>query len=166
MQAFLDARRDPNVPLRILGYTKVYIDVAATIDVDDNYPRRATLAAAQAALNPGLNPDNTAGYFAFERLEFGQSIYLSTVYAELQRVSGVRDATITTLRRLDPLVSTRPNQSLFVDATITTLHRLDRPSTEPGDIPIQPTELVVIDPTENSSSKLTITLGKGGYIDT
>ena len=49
LRSFLDRRRDPNVPLRILDFTPIYIDVAAIIDVKDNYPRQATLAAAQAA---------------------------------------------------------------------------------------------------------------------
>ncbi len=148
LRNFLDKRRDPNVPLRILDFKPVYIDVAAVIDVKDNYPRQATLAAAQAALNPGLNPDNTAGYFSFERLEFGQSIHLSAVYAVLQSVPGVRDVLITTLRKL-------PED-----------HDL---SSVRDDIFIRPTELAVIanDPADKSNQygKVTIHLGKGGFVD-
>jgi len=148
LRSFLDKRRDPNVSLRLLDFTPVYIDVAARVDVKDNYPRQATLAAALAALNPGLNPDGTAGYFAFERLEFGQGIHLSTVYAVLQNVPGVSDVLITTLRRLDQ----------------------DRdPSTVRDDIFIRPTELAVIknDPTDRSNQfgKVVVSLGKGGFAD-
>jgi predicted phage baseplate assembly protein len=148
LRSFLDKRRDPNVPLRILDFTPIYIDVAAIIDVKDNYPRQATLAAAQAALNPGLNPDNTAGYFAFERLEFGQSIHLSAVYAVLQNVPGVSDVLITTLRRLD---------------------QDQDPATVRDDIFIRPTELAVIKnaPSDmsNQFGKAVVSLGKGGFAD-
>lgn len=148
LRSFLDKRRDPNVPLRILDFTPIYIDVAAIIDVKDNYPRQATLAAAQAALNPGLNPDNTTGYFAFERLAFGQSIHLSAVYAVLQNVPGVSDVLITTLRRLD---------------------QDQDPATVRNDIFIRPTELAVIknDPSDKSNQfgKVAVTLGKGGFAD-
>jgi predicted phage baseplate assembly protein len=148
LRSFLDKRRDPNMPLRILDFTPVYIDVAATVDILDQYPRQATYNAVLAALNPGLNPDGTAGYFAFQRRQFGQSIHLSAVYAALQDVPGVADALITTLRRLD----------LDPD-----------PATVRNDIFIRPTELAVIenDPadTGNQFGKLTITLGVGGYAD-
>jgi hypothetical protein len=148
LRSFLDGRRDPNVPLRIRDYTPVYIDVAATVDIENQYPHQGTYYAVLAALNPGLNADNTAGYFAFERLQFGQSIHLSAVYAVLQGIPGVADAHITTLRRLD---------------------QDHDPTTVRNDIFIRPTELAVIknDPTDtgNQFGKLTITAA-GGYADT
>lgn len=149
LRAFLDKRRDPNVPLRMIDFTPVYIDVAATIDLLDQYPRQATLNAVLAALNPGLNPDGTPGYFAFEHMQFGESVHLSAVYAAIQAVAVVRDATITTMRRLD------------LDSD---------PATVRDSIFIRPTEIVVIanDPadTANQRGKLVITLGEGGFIDT
>ena len=149
LRAFLDKRRDPNVPLRMIDFKPVYIDVAATIDLLDQYPRQATLNAVLAALNPGLNPDGTPGYFAFERMQFGENVHLSAVYSALQAVAGVRDATITTLRRLD------------LDSD---------PATVRDTIFIRPTEIAVIanDPadTANQRGKLVITLGEGGFIDT
>ena len=150
LRAFLDARRDPNVSLRIGDYTPVYIEVAATIDVLDAYPRQGTLDKVQAALNPGVNPDGTAGFFAFQSLDFGQSIYLSAVYAALQSVEGVSAATITTLRRLSP-----------PDADID-------PAALRGHIFIRPGELAVIanDPTDPGKGTLTLSLGQGGYVDT
>jgi len=150
LRAFLDARRDPNVSLRIGDYTPVYIEVAATIDVLDAYPRQGTLAKAQAAFNPGVNADGTAGFFAFQSLDFGQSIYLSAVYAALQDVEGVSTATITTLRRLSP-----PD----ADADPTTVR---------DHIFIRPGELAVIanDATDPGKGTLTLSLGKGGYLDT
>ena len=148
LRSFLDARRDPNVPLRIIDVTPVYVDVAVTVDIDDRFPQQATLARVQAALNPGLNPDGSVGYFAFERLEFGQSLHLSAVYAAVQAVSGVRDARVTTLRRLD------------LDAA--------DPSKVRDDIVVRPTEIVVVqnDPNDPSKGRVIVTRGLGGFVDT
>jgi predicted phage baseplate assembly protein len=148
LRSFLDKRRDPNVPLRILDFTPVYVDVALTVDVDDRFPRQATLAQVQAALRPGLNADGTPGYFAFERLQFGESIHLSAVYAAVHAVAGVRDATITRLRRMD------------LDAGDPTKVR--------DDIFVQPTEIAVIqdDPTDPARGRVAVVLGGGGFVDT
>ena len=148
LRSFLDKRRDPNVPLRILDFTPVYVDVALTVDVDDRFPRQATLARVQAALRPALNADGTPGYFAFERLQFGESIHLSAVYAAVHAVAGVRDATITRLRRMD------------LDAGDPTKVR--------DDIFVQPTEIAVIqdDPTDPARGRVAVVLGSGGFVDT
>ncbi len=61
----MDAQRDPNVELRLRDVTPVYLDVEAIIDVEPLASRRDTLADAVAALNPGTNPDGTAGFFSF-----------------------------------------------------------------------------------------------------
>jgi hypothetical protein len=150
LRLFLDARRDPNVPLRIVNFVPVYIEVAATIDVEDQYPREGTLAQVRAALNPGTNPDGTSGYFAFESLDFGESIHLSALYAALQAVEGVRSATVTTLRRLTP-----PD----ADTDPTTVRET---------ILIRPAEVAVItnDPLNADMGTLTLSLGVGGFIDT
>jgi predicted phage baseplate assembly protein len=146
LRSFLDQRRDPNVSLRITDFIPVFIQVNATIEIFPEFPQQATIAAAQAALNPAVNPDGTAGFFAFERLGFGESIHLSAVYAQLQSVPGVKDAVITTLRRLD--TDTDPlkvRDSIF----------------------IRPIELAVItnDPAQPDKGSLSIT-GTGGFIDT
>jgi predicted phage baseplate assembly protein len=148
LRSFLDTRRDSNVPLRIIDFTPVYIDMAVTVDIDDRFPQQATLASVQAALNPGLNPDGSAGYFAFERVGFGQNIHLSAVYAAVQAVPGIHDARITTLRRMD------------LDAA--------DPSIVRDDIFIRPTEIAVIqnDPADPSKGRLTVTRGTGGFVDT
>jgi len=95
-----------------------------------------------------LNPDGSVGYFAFERLEFGQSLHLSAVYAAVQAVSGVRDARVTMLRRLD------------LDAA--------DPSKVRDDIVVRPTEIVVVqnDPNDPSKGRVIVTRGLGGFVDT
>ena len=147
LRTFLDQRRDPNVPLRILDFTPVYVDVALAIQIDDRSPRQATLTAAQQALNPVVNPDGTPGYFAFERLQFGESIHLSAVYAAVQNIAGVQSAVIGTLRRMD------------LDAA--------DPSVVRDDIFIRPREIAVIgnDPAQPLQGQLVIT-AQGGFQDT
>jgi hypothetical protein len=147
LRNFLDRRRDPNVPLRVVDFIPVFLDAAAAIDVDDRFPRLATLARVQAALRPGPNPDGPPGYFAFERLQFGQSIHLSDLYAAVQAVPGVRGAVVTALRRLD----------LDTD-----------PATVREDIFIRPTELAVVgnDPGDPAKGTLTVTWREGGFVDT
>jgi uncharacterized phage protein gp47/JayE len=139
LRLFLDERRDSNIPLRIQDFASVLIQVAVEVDIDSHAPQQATFSRVQAALNPGLNPDGSLGFFAFERLDFGQSIYLSALYAGLQAIPGVDDVTVTTLRRTG-----------------------EPPSTVPHDIDIQPDEIVMIDPTPGS---LAVT-GQGGFRDT
>jgi hypothetical protein len=149
LRVYLDQRRDPNVPLRLGDYTPVYITVAATIDVEDRFPRLATLASVQAALFPGLNADGTPGFFAFDRLQFGEGLALATLYATIQAVPGVRDATITAFARLDLSPAPLPN------AVLNAIH-------------VAPTELITIvnNPNDPTTGTLSITLGEGGFIDT
>ncbi len=126
LRRFLDGRRDPNVVLRIVDFTPVPLEVEATIDLDDRFPRQATLAAAQAAGNT---------FFAFENLDFGQSIHLSSLYAALLAVSGVVDANITTLRRADDASGLNVADTIFIR------------------------------PTEIASGSFLVTLGQGGFAD-
>jgi predicted phage baseplate assembly protein len=147
LRSFLDQRRDPNVPLRILDFTRIYVDIVVTIDLDDRVPRQETFARVQAALNPGLNPDGTSGYFAFESLDFGQSLHLSAIYAFIQNIPGVSDANVTRFRRMD------------LDADNLTMVR--------DDILIGPTEIAVIGNDSNQPDQgfLTIAQGTGGFVD-
>jgi predicted phage baseplate assembly protein len=147
LRNFLDRRRDPNMPLRVVDFLPVYLDVGVAIDVDDRFPRLATVARVQAALRPGPNPDGQPGYFAFERLQFGQSIHLSSLYAAVQAVPGVRGAVVTVLRRLD----SDADSGVVQDAIL-----------------IRPTELAVVgnDPGEPGKGTLTVTWREGGFIDT
>ena len=146
LRRFLDSRRDVNIPLVLRDYDPVWVDMAATIDVDDVYGRQATLRAAIAALNYRANADGSPAFIA--EFGFGESVYASAVYAALQAVTGVRAATVTTLRRV-------PDDS---DPTLVR-----------SVIPIGPFERAVIgnqaDDTGNQFGKLAISLGIGGFAD-
>ncbi len=146
LRRFLDDHRDPNVALRVQHFSPVFVDIAVNVRIDDNSPHQATLDRVQAALNPVPNPDGSRGFFAFERLAFGQSIFLSAIYAVVQAVPGVSDATITTLRRSGPPPA-------------------DSPTVAPHDIIVGLTEIAVIDATDPSKGSLTIS-GQGGFSDT
>ena len=109
LRRFLDQRRDPNVALRIVDFTPIFLNVAVTVDIDDRFPRTATLSRAQAALSD---------FFAFERLDLGVSIHLSDIYAALLAVAGVTDANVTTLGRVDdPDSAQNVQDTIFIGAT-------------------------------------------------
>jgi predicted phage baseplate assembly protein len=143
LRSFLDKRRDPNVPLRILDFTPVFVDVALTVDLLDQYPRQATFANVQAALSPA----SSTGYFDFSHLDFGENLHLSALYQAVQNVPGVSDVNITTFRRMD------------LDAASPNLVR--------DDIFISPTQIAVIgnDPAHPEHGLLTLTQGTGGFVD-
>jgi hypothetical protein len=145
LRRFLDSHRDPNVLLRLQDFTPVYLDVAVQVDIDTRFPQHATLSQVQAALNPGVNPDGSFGYFAFERLQFGQTIFLSAVYAIVQNIPGVKDVAISSLRRVGPGATEPPG----------TAH----------DVVVGSTEIAVIGPPGAGTGQLTVT-GQGGFLDT
>jgi len=146
LRRFLDNRRDPNVSLRIQDFNPIFIDVAVDVEIDPHFPHQGTLNQVQAALNPGINPDGNTGYFAFQSLQLGQSIYLSALYTVVQTVPGVKDANIISLRRLGPVLA-------------------DPVLSAPHDILVGPTEIISMDNSGTSPSQLTVT-GQGGFLDT
>jgi len=145
LRRFLDNHRDPNVLLRLQDFSPVYIEVMVQVEIDSRFPQHATLSQVQAALNPGKNPDDTAGYFAFDSLQFGQTIFVSAVYAVVQNIPGVKDATITSLRRVGP--------------------GAPEPIGPPHDIVVGPTEIATIGTQGAGQGQLTVT-GQGGFVDT
>jgi hypothetical protein len=177
LRSYLDNHRDPNVLLRFQDFSPVYIELIVEVEIDSHFPQNATLASVQAALNPGQNPDGSFGYFAFQNLQFGQPIFLSAVYAVVQNIPGITNATITSLRRIGPQIATFTNLSRIplkffsVSRTLATnLNKItsagvDPPGTPPHDILIGPTEIAVIGALGSNQGQLIVT-GSGGFIDT
>jgi hypothetical protein len=95
LRDFLDARRDPNQPMVIVDFAPVTVDLAVTIEPDPDQLDEVVQGAVAAALSAERNPDGSLGLFAFEALDFGQSVHLSDVYARVQGVPGVRAAVVT-----------------------------------------------------------------------
>jgi predicted phage baseplate assembly protein len=143
LRRFLDGRRDPNVRLRIQDFTPVYLAVTVQVVINARYPHQATLNRVNAVLNPGVNPDGSLGFFAFERLGFGEPIYLSSLYAAIQAIPGIDNALVTVLARVSPPPA-------------------DPPSVVPHDILPGPTEVAVIDSNAVPASVLTL-IGTGGF---
>ena len=59
LRSYMDSHRDPNVSLRIQDFNPVYIELIADVEIDGRIPQNATLAAVNAALNPGQNADGS-----------------------------------------------------------------------------------------------------------
>lgn len=99
LAATLLSERDPNHKLLIDNYTAVAVLIDASIIVDDRYPTADVLTAARAALLHDL---------AFDQRRFAQPVYLSDVFAVLQRVQGVVavDVNSLDLKSTDPLFRT------------------------------------------------------------
>jgi predicted phage baseplate assembly protein len=95
LRDFLDASRDPNIPLRLLDFDPVDVYCRAKVVVAPDHGHKATNRAAVAALSATANPDGSVGFFA--ALGFGESVYLSAVYAALAAVEGVAEAVILAL---------------------------------------------------------------------
>jgi len=99
--AYLDARRDPNRELQIDDFTPAGIQMHAFVVPDPAYDPDDVLSRAQAAVGTAQLPDESYGFFAFERLDLDQDIHLSEVYAALQAVPGVVAVHIDLLQRKD-----------------------------------------------------------------
>ena len=84
----LRAGRDPNHKLLIDNFAPVAVLVDASERVDERYVTADVLAAARAALLTEL---------AFEQRRFAQPVYLSDIFAMLQRVAGVVAVDVNTL---------------------------------------------------------------------
>jgi uncharacterized phage protein gp47/JayE len=84
--ATLANARDPNHRLLIDNYTKVPIRLAAKVWVD---PARSQADVLQAATEAVLTA------LSFDRLDLGEALHLSVIYAVLQDVSGVVAADVT-----------------------------------------------------------------------
>ena len=145
LRSYMDSHRDPNVSLRIQDFNPVYIELIADVEIDGRFPQNATLAAVNAALNPGQNANGQFGYFAFQNLQFGEPIFLSSVYAVLQRIPGVANANVTTLRRVGPGFA-------------------EPAGIAPHDISIGATEIAMIGAPGAGQGQLVVT-GSGGFLD-
>lgn len=139
LRAYLDRRRDPNVPLRIVAAREVFVTLTVRVDVADRHPRRATVEAVRAALAPG-----TGGFFAPDRRPLGAGVTLADVYRTVQAVPGIAGAVVTTLGRVGD------------------------PDAPPADVGVGPDEVVVLrdDPALPGEGVLTVERGDGGYADT
>jgi hypothetical protein len=94
LRADLDARRDPNRPLVVRGYTPIALSVAVRlIAVASDYDPKDVTTAVTAAL---------LAHFSFAVRDFGQPVRLSEVYVAAQQVDGVLGVDVDGLTLADP----------------------------------------------------------------
>lgn len=77
----------------------VALEVAVDVCVAPGHFRGDVLAAVTEALSNRDNPDGTRGFFHPEQLAFGQPVYLSALYAALEKVQGLDSAQVTCFQR-------------------------------------------------------------------
>lgn len=73
----------------------VPLQIALSICVDPSYFNAAVKTALSAVLGSQLLPDGTRGYFYPDNFTFGQTVYLSPIYAGVRSVPGVCTVTAT-----------------------------------------------------------------------
>ncbi|MGH9360476.1 MAG: hypothetical protein ACRD2T_01060, partial [Thermoanaerobaculia bacterium] len=85
--AFLDQRRDTEVPLALVEPQAIDLYLTATVEHDPAYLSEAVRLALQEALFGA--GEEAPGMFTFPARSFGQAAHLSQVYARLAQVAGV-----------------------------------------------------------------------------
>ncbi len=89
--------------LRVLTARTVPLDIVLEVCVDEEYIRGHVEADLRALFSNRRLPDGTLGFFHPDNLTFGAGVYVSTIVAAAQRVTGVKSVTVKRLARLfDP----------------------------------------------------------------
>jgi hypothetical protein len=94
LQADLDARRDPNRPLQIVGYRPLALEVTVRLIAIAPDLRSADVKAAAAMA--------LLAHFAFDARQFGQTVHLSEVFVAAQGGTGVLGVDVDSLTLTDP----------------------------------------------------------------
>lgn len=81
---------DPQIPIKVESYQKVYFSLAAHINVLDDYIPDKVLKSVTEALRET---------FSFSKREFGQAVLLSEVTATIQNVAGVGSVNVSRIYR-------------------------------------------------------------------
>lgn len=88
--AFFEARRMAGTFVEVLDATFVPVDLSADVVFDRHFHADAVRQAVEAAVKDVL---------AFANVDFGQSVFLSDIYARIEAVPGVQAVTITRFLR-------------------------------------------------------------------
>lgn len=91
----LNTYRLAGYDLEIRSARYVPIDVALQLCVKPGYFRGDVAHAVAQALNSGRTPHGVQGLFDPANFGFGQPVYLSRIYAAVEAVEGVENATVT-----------------------------------------------------------------------
>jgi hypothetical protein len=93
---FVDRYRLAGEDVQLESPQYVSLDIALDVCVAPGYFRADVRDALKQALGRGVMPDGRRGLFAPDTFQFGQTVYLSTIYAAACRVAGVASVTATT----------------------------------------------------------------------
>ena len=99
--AYLERYRLAGHDLEIDPPRMVALEVAMHVRVRPGYFSDQVRTALLDALSNRVLPDGRLGVFHPDRLTFGQTVYLSPLYAEAQTVDGVESVDIVTFQRRD-----------------------------------------------------------------
>ena len=120
LREFLEPYRMAGQDLEIGGPEYVSLEIEMVICVDSDYFRSDVLAALEDVFSSDTRADGSLGFFHPDNFTFGQSLYLSELYAAAQKVAGVRYVLeVPTFQRLD-----LPHTS-GLDAGVLTMGRLE-----------------------------------------
>ncbi len=117
LKAYFEDKRMLSQIIEVQDVDYVPIYVTAEISVESYYVREDVKARVQQA---------AAALLAFDRVDFGQTIYLSRFYEDIQSMVGVRYVNITEFRRGD-----RPSPAV---------EPLGKIELGPNELPVVPTE--------------------------
>jgi hypothetical protein len=90
--SYFESRRMAGTFVEILNATGVLIDISIDLVYDKRYRPEAVRQGAEAAVQDLL---------AFKNVDFGQPLYLSDVYGQVESAAGVAAMTVTRFRRQD-----------------------------------------------------------------
>jgi predicted phage baseplate assembly protein len=99
LQKFVDGYRMMGVDLQFDNPAYVSLEIEIHICVKDGYFRADVEAALLRVLSNKRNPDGSLGLFYPDNFDFGQTVYLSPIYAAAHSVAGVASAFVVTFQR-------------------------------------------------------------------
>ena len=100
LRTFLERYRLAGHDVEIQGPVFVPLELELSVCVQPGHFRADVRAALLDAFTDGIRADGQRGVFHPDELTFGETIYLSRIYAAAQAVPGVASVQITTFRRL------------------------------------------------------------------
>jgi hypothetical protein len=101
VRSFLEPFRLAGHDLQVDGPCLIGLDIALLVTVDGDHFRGDVERALLAVFGAGLSPDGRPQVFNPDSFTFGQSVYLSVIYAAAQAVDGVAAVDVTTFQRRD-----------------------------------------------------------------
>lgn len=135
-------------PFRMAGYDLevdaphfVSLEVGLQICVEPDHFRSHVEVAILNRLSSGIRSDGTVGLFHPDRFSFAQSVYVSSIIAEVQRVPGVQSVTAKKFQRL------RDDSTSAIDS---------------GELPMSRLEIARLDANPNFPERGVLTLDMGG----